>query len=457
MLKREKFSNEIITLLAMLSGTLGVGSIVKFPTTVAENGGAIFILFYFVGLFLIAIPAFFSEILIGKKGHSNALDSYVYSGNNKKWSINGVLSIISSILALTYYSLLAGWIFRYFYLSLFGFLDNISSTEAVSIFYNFVSNLYEPYLWFVLFLVTIGIMSSFGIKNGLEKAIKILVPIFLVIFIILIIKSCFSSGSLDAIKFLLLPDFSKLNVSVIINAIGLSFLKLTLGSGVMITYGSYSGLKFNILKNCSRVAFIDLFISLLMGFIIFSNYFSSNLTNLNKSIGLSLLFETIPLAFNNTLMDKIFLKMFFGIIFFIVLMGGLALIEVTVSTLSEKKKINRKLSGFLIVIIVLVLGIVPSLSESVLQFFSEKNLQLFIGNNQVNGIINIIDKIICNFMLPLSSLGAIILVGYKIKKERVKKELKKFSKNSKIISVCYIILKISPFLLFFIILLSNFL
>ena len=453
--KREKFSGELITLLAMLSGSVGIGSIIKFPTIVAENGGAIFIFFYFIGLMLIGIPAFFGELLIGKKGHSNVIDSYVYSGKNKVWAISGILSAIASLLVLTFYSLFASWILRYFCLASIGYLDNVSLKTATNIFENFLNSSYEPYLWFVIFVTIVGIINSMGIKNGLEKAIKFLIPIFLVVLVVLIIKSFFSSGASNAIKFLLFPDFTKLNFAVIINAIGLSFFKLTLGSGVMVTYGSYSGAKFNILKNCFRVAFLDLIISILMGFIVFSSFFSADNTEFLKQSGFGLLFETIPVIFNNPPIDKLFLIIFFGAIFFVALLGALPLIEVTISTLQEKSKFNRVGASFLIVFVICLLGIIPSLSESIFQFFSEKNLHFFICKTQINGIINIIDKIICNFILPLSGIGTMFLVGYKIKEKRVKKEIKKHINNKKIINFFYYILKLSPILLILIVIYSS--
>lgn len=452
--KREKFSSELITLLAMLSGSVGIGSIIKFPTTVAENGGAIFIFFYFIGLIFIGIPAFFGELLIGKKGHSNVINSYVYSGKNKVWAINGVLSAIASLLVLTFYSLFASWILRYFCLASFGCLDNVSLKTATDIFENFL-NSSEPYVWFVLFVIIVGIISSMGIKNGLEKAIKFLIPIFLVVLVVLIIKSFVSSGASSAIKFLLFPDFAKLNFAVIINAIGLSFFKLTLGSGVMVTYGSYSGKQFNILKNCFKVAFLDLVISILMGFIVFSSFFSADNTESLKQSGFGLLFETIPVIFNNSPIDKLFLIIFFGAIFFVALLGALPLIEVTISTLQEKSKFNRLVASFLIVFVLCLLGIIPSLSGSIFQFLSERNLHLFICKTQINGIINIIDKIICNFILPVSGIGTMFLVGYKIKEKRVKKEIKKYIRNEKITSFFYYILKLSPILLLLIVLHSS--
>ena len=453
--KREKFSSELITLLAMLSGSVGIGSIIKFPTIVAENGGAIFIFFYFIGLMFIGIPAFFGEILIGKKGHSNVIDSYVYSSKNKIWAINGGLSAIASLLVLTFYSLFASWILRYFCLASFGCLDNLSFKTATNIFENFLNSSYEPYLWFVLFVIIVGVISSMGIKNGLEKAMKFLIPIFLIIFLVLIIKSSISSGASSAMKFLLFPDFAKLNFAVIINAIGLSFFKLTLGSGVMVTYGSYSGSKFNILKNCFRIAFLDLFISILMGFIVFSSFFSADNTESLKKSGFGLLFETIPAILNNSPLDKLFLIIFFGAIFSVALLGALPLIEVTISALIEKSKFNRFSASFLIVFILCLLGIIPSLSESIFQFFSEKNLYFFIYKTQINGIVNIMDKIICNFILPLSGIGTMFLVGYKIKEKRVKKEIKKDIHNQKIINFLYYILKLSPILLILIVIYSS--
>lgn len=450
--KRDGFGSSIGAFLAMLGSALGVGNIIKFPALVGENGGAAFILVYIFCLLISGFPIMVAEVLIGRKSHKNNVDAYTEAGEKKTWGAVGWFGAFTTIFLLSYYTLFASWVIRYAYEAITGHLNYIADAGIAKTLFNNFNGSAEPFFWQVAFLVLAGIVLSLGIKNGIERIVKILMPLLIVILAVTVVRGMFLPAAGTALKFLLSPDFSKITSTVVVSALGLSFFKLSLGIGSMVIYGSYSNDKTKIINTAAKISIIDLVVSILAGFAIFSGFFSGNSSSLPLA-GFDLLFESLPILFSGVFFGQYIMFLFFFLTGIIAFTAVISILEVPIAIISEKTRPGRLAAVWIVIAAVVIIGSIPSLSNS---FFSsclgENNLIMHIGDIEKAGITNIFDYLVSNVLMPLIGLFTAILVAYRMDKKTVINELNNFGSlnNIKIIKIYLYILKILPFILFFI-------
>lgn len=442
--KRETFSSGLTIFFATLGSAVGLGNIWKFPTLVGMNGGGAFVLVYFICILLLGIPVMISEFYIGRKTRSNPVGAFNKLKAKPYWKIIGYLGVSGSLFIMFFYSAVAGWVYSYIFKAIKGDFLNISSLSieqandtVSSIFESTVSASIYPILWQAIALAVVGIILFAGVKNGIEKITKTLMPLLFTLIIIICIRSLTLEGAKEGLSFLFKVDFSKITPSVLLAALGLAFFKLSVGMGTMITYGSYFTDDNNLIHTSFKVAFSDTLVSILVGMAIFPVVFTFGL---EPGSGPGLLFNTIPLVFSKIPLGNVLLIAFFLLTAFAATMAMLSLVEVPVVFMAEEWNLDRKISVVITLLVMFIIGVLtvhPSSAFGHITVFEKNFFDLY-------------DFISSNLILPIGGLLIAVYVGYNSKKEDVIKELSNKGKlnNTKTINLYILILKfLTPLLL----------
>lgn len=312
MQKRQTWSSTLTYILTVAGATIGFGATWRFPYLVGENGGAAFVLVFCVAMIAIGIPVILVENVIGRRAQKNSVDAFApnlaqdlgensaqNSNESKAWRGVGYLGLLGSFGIMAYYMVLGGWVLVYIYNLIFGDFNLSSpvSKEYTSEFYaqNIEHNPLFIGIFTALFVLLNYVILKKGIINGIEKAVKFLMPLLFLCLIIVIIRNLSLDGALEGVKFYLSPDFSKITPKLLIDVLGQVFFALSLGFGVMITLSSHLKKDENLIKTATYTGVLNTLIAILAGFMIFPALFSAGLS---PDKGPSLVFETLPIAFS---------------------------------------------------------------------------------------------------------------------------------------------------------------
>ena len=410
--KRETFSSGLAVFLATLGSAIGLGNIWRFPYITGMNGGGAFLLIYFLCIILVGIPIMISEFYIGRKTRTNAVGAFGKLGRGE-FGFIGLMGVLSSLLIMFFYSSVAGWVYSYVFKSLTGTFQGVTSQTSAKIFESAITHPWQPLFWQAVVLLVVALVLILGVKKGIEKATKTLMPVLFILIIMIDIRALTLSGAPKGIDFLINVDFSKVTGATILTALGLAFFKLSLGMGAMITYGSYFTRENNLPATAAQVALSDTLVSLLAGLAIFPVVFTFNM---EPSAGPGLLFITIPLVFSKLPFGNFLLALFFLLASIAATTAMLSLVEVPVAYLSEEKGFSRKKAVVVTVIIIMLFGSLATLSLGGNQAISQ--LKIF-----GKGFFDFFDYLSSNILLPLGGLFTAIFIGYFINKEDFIKEL----------------------------------
>ncbi len=441
---RETFSSGLTIFFATLGSAVGLGNIWKFPYLVGENGGGAFVLIYFVSVLLIGIPVMVSEFYIGRKTRSNVVTAFTLLKASPIWKFIGYMGMVSSMFILFFYSTVGGWVYSYAFKALKGDFTNLATlsiSNASQIvenqFLTTVGGVYSPIIWQGLVLLVISLILIAGVKNGIERITKTLMPVLFILLILCSLRALTLSGAKAGLDFLFKVDFSKVNSSVILSALGLAFFKLSLGMGTMVTYGSYFTDDNNLIHTSAKVALSDTLVSALAGIAIFPVVFTFGLA---PDSGPGLLFNTIPLVFSKIPFGNILLIAFFLLSSIAATTAMISMMEVPVAFMSENWDIKRKHSVMILSGIIFFVGVFTTHPTSIFG-----NILIFNKN-----FFDLFDFISSNILLPAGGLLIAIFVGYFVKKEDILKELSNNHTldNSQTIGIYHFVLRyISPLLL----------
>ncbi|MDD3892488.1 MAG: sodium-dependent transporter [Bacteroidales bacterium] len=407
---RDNFGSRFGIIAATAGSAVGLGNIWKFPYVAGENGGGAFLLIYLFFVLAIGVPVMMSEFAIGRRGQKNAYGSFGVIAPGKKWSFIGLMGVVAAFFILAFYSSVAGWTLEYIVSSVSHSLAGQSTADLENTFNTLIANPFKPVVWQLVFMVLTALIVLAGIKKGIEKYTKLLMPLLLFLIIVLCIRSVTLEGGKAGLEFLFKPDFSKVTAKTFLYALGQAFFSLSLGMGALITYSSYFSKKENLASTAISVALSDSLIAILAGVMIFPAVFAFGI---EPSCGPSLVFITLPGIF-----QQMFWGDFFGTIFFILLAvaaltSTISLLEVVVAFFSEELKISRKKATIIATLSVSVLGIFASLS-----FGTLKGATIF-GKS----IFDILDYTASNILLPLGGLFIVLFVGWFGGKKIIKSEL----------------------------------
>lgn len=398
-MKRDGFGSRLGILAAAAGSAIGLGNIWKFPYITGENGGAAFILVYLICIFLIGMPVMLSELVIGRRGQSNAVESFDKIKPGSPWKFTGVLGVGTAFIILSFYATIAGWIFAYITRSITGKLTSIDPSGLEGFFENMIGKSFEPIFWqFIVILVT-GLIVISGIKKGVEKYSKILMPVLLFLLVILAIRSVTLEGAYKGLEFLFKPDFSSLSAKGVLEALGHAFFSLSLGMCTILTYGSYVGKKEKLPSLTWQITLADTFIALLAGVVIFPAVFAYGL---NPESGPNLIFITLPTVFHAMPLGGFFQLLFFILIGIAAITSTISLLEVPVAYFTEEFKLPRKKVTILVSLAIFLAGIPSTLSFGALSGATIKGKTYF----------GIMDFAASNILLPLGGLLISLFVGW---------------------------------------------
>ena len=406
-MERENFGTKFGVLVAMAGSAIGLGNLWRFPYLVGSYGGAAFIFVYIICVFVLCLPILFSEVIVGRRSHANAFGAFKKLAPGSRWKWLGALSVLTPLIIVSYYSVVGGWGVEYFFKSVtFEFTDGMTQSQLGTLFSSFTSSVWAPLMGHTIFLLMTALIVISGVKSGIEKFGKVMMPMLFVLIVIIAVRAVTLPGAAEGLAYLFKPDFSKIDASVCSAALGQAFFSLSLGMGTMLTYGSYVSKKENIAASSSYTAISDTIFALLASCAIMPAVFAFGL---DPEEGPSLVFETLPFIFSNMSLGAFVAILFFLALIVAALTSSISLYEVVVAYLGEEKLYTRKGAAILVFVVAWVLGILCSLSFGPLSEFRIFGQTVF----------NLFDKLSANFLLPLGGLLLVIFVGWVMKKSDV--------------------------------------
>ena len=409
---RENFGSKLGAVLAAAGSAVGLGNIWRFPIETGQNGGAAFIIIYVACVFLLGIPIMMSEFFIGRHTQTNTAGAYRKLAPGTPWKWVGRLGVLSGFVILSYYSVVAGWTAEYTRLAIGNYFDGKSAADFPTIFNEFVSNPWKSVSWMFAFMIVTHIIVVRGVKGGIEKFSKVMMPALFIILIVLAVCSVLLPGASQGIEFLLKPDFSKITGSVVLSAMGQAFFSLSLGLGCLCTYASYFGSDTNIGKTALNVALIDTFVAIMAGFIIFPAVFNAGYAISSSDIGPSLLFITLPNVFQQAFGSIPALSYGVSVLFYFLLVvaaltSTISMHEVVTAYVSEEFNMNRRKAATIVTIACSTVGIFCALS-----FGPFAEVKLF-GMS----IFDLFDYVSSNIFLPVGGMFISIFAGWYLDKK----------------------------------------
>jgi len=409
---RGEFSSRFGVIAATAGAAIGLGNIWKFPYITGEYGGAAFLFVYLIFIILIGFPITLSEFIIGRKAKKNSYGSFKKLAPDSSWKLIGMLGILAAFFILAFYSVVAGWGVGYVYESIIDSFKSQSPVQLNNLFFEFIKDPYRPILFQTIFMLFTGGIVYFGVKNGIEKNVKIMMPILFILIIALDIRAVTLPGASKGLEFLFNPDFSKLTSQAVLVALGHAFFSLSLGMGISLTYASYVSDREDLLKVAVSVPIADTVIAILAGIAIFPAVFAFGIA---PESGPGLVFITLPNIFLQMPGGYIFSILFFLLFVLAALTSAIALLEVVVAFFHEELKMKREVATVFAVALVTLLGMVCSLSMGPLKDFTVGGKNFF----------DSLDWVASNLLLPISGMFISAFVGWKLGKGKVKRELGK--------------------------------
>ena len=412
---REHWSSRIGFMMAAFGSAIGLGTLWKFPYVTGENGGGVFVLSYLFCTLFIGVPAFVAELLLGRAAQRGAVGIFTTLSPQKPgWRIIGWLGVVSSLLIISFYSVVAGWGLNYILMSLNEYYLNQPLDQIPLIFDRLAQAGGISLFWTFLFLlIPLGIVYP-GLRNGVERWSRVVTSALLVILLGLFFYSMTLDGFGKAVSFIFTPDFSKASASGFLEALGLAFFTLSLGQGIMLTYGSYLSRNEDIPQTALIVGVMDVVVSLLAALMIFPIVFTFDM---EVGSGSGLVFKTLPVLFAQLPASKLIATLFFTLFFFTALTSSMAFIEVLVANLIDLFGWTRRRSVLVTGLVVSVLAIPCALSASHGVFPEWEELYGETFFETVNFLVSV-------YLLPAGGFFASLFVGWSLKPELLEKEFK---------------------------------
>ena len=422
MSERGNFGSRLGIVLATAGSAVGLGNVWRFPYMTGQNGGAAFIIIYLVCILLLGIPGMVSEFIVGRHSQTNAARAYASFSHGKAWGLIGGLGIITSTIILGFYAVVAGWCLHYLGASTIGNLKG-DAGFVQSYFKTFSCDPIKPAVLGVAFILITHFIIIRGVRNGIERASKLLMPLLFVLLLIIVIASCSLPGALKGVEFLLKPDFSKVSGKVCLEALGQAFFSLSLGTACLCTYASYFSRQTRLLHSATQIVLIDFLIALMAGLMIFPAAFS---VGVQPDSGPSLIFITLPNVFQQAFsfmpaLGYVISIMFYALLVFAALTSTISMHEIGTAFFHEELHIKRSKAAWILTIVCSIIAIFCSLS------IGKPDIQVW-GKS----LMDFCDFVTAQVMLPSGALLTSILVGWFASKKIVREEFTNWeTSNSK--------------------------
>ena len=411
--ERAKFGSKMGVILATAGSAIGLGNVWRFPYMAGENGGAAFIIFYILCVVMLGLPCMVSEFIIGRHAQANTARAYNKISASRIWTAVGCLSVLTGFLITSYYAVVSGWCLQYIYASLMGHLDG-DPEYFKQYFANFSTHPVKPIVWTVAILGITHLVIQHGVRDGIERASKMLMPTLFILLLVLVVSSCLLPNAIAGIEFLFKPDLSKVTPDVLLGALGQSFYSMSIGMGCLCTYASYFSRHTNLLRSAVQIGIIDTFVAILAGLMIFPAAFS---VGVSPDSGPSLIFITLPNVFQQAfsgmpLVGYIISLAFYALLSLAALTSLISLHEVSTAFFHEELHIGRKKAALIVTLSCSVLGAFCSLSLGGYEVMS------FLGKT----LFDIFDFVTGQVFLPVCGFLTCLMVGWYLPHKLVRDE-----------------------------------
>ena len=411
--ERAKFGSKLGMNLATAGGAIGLGNVWRFPYMTGQNGGAAFILIYIGCILLLGLPCMISEFIIGRHAASNTARAYTKLSNGTAWKWVGYLGVLTGFLITGYYAVVSGWCLQYGMASVVNHLHG-SPEYFKTYFTDFSTNPWKPIVWASIILLITHYIIIHGVRNGIERASKVMMPALFILLLVLVVASCLLPGAERGVEFLLKPDFSKVTKDVFLGALGQSFYSLSIAMGCICTYASYYSRHTKLVNSAVQIGLIDTFVAVLAGLIIFPAAFS---VGVNPDSGPSLIFITLPNVFEQAFAGMPILGYVISLAFYLLLsMAALtsliSLHEVSTAFFQEELHISRNRAAMIVTSCCILIGAVCSLSLVGWDALTIAGMSLF----------NVFDFVTGQIFLPVGGMLTCIFIGWYVPKKIVKDE-----------------------------------
>ncbi len=416
MKKRERFGSRFAVIAAMAGSAVGLGNIWRFPYVLGQYGGAAFILVYIAASLLVALPIFFAESVIGRRSGRDTYGAMQLLAPGTAWKWAGLLTILSPLLILSYYSVVGGWSVEFLFKSLsFSFTEKAAAEEVSGYFGKFISSTWQPLLSHTLFMTMVAGVVLGGVKNGIERFSKVAMPVLFVLILFIVGYSLTLPGSRAGVEYLVKPDFSKLTADAYAAALGQAFFSLSLGVGTVLTYASYVKKEENLVVSGVGTAVSDLLFAMIAAFAVMPAVFAAGI---EPGSGPGLVFQTLPYIFNTMSQAMPITSALVSIAFFLTILAAaltsaISMLEVGVAYLVDEKGMERRKATLLLSLGVWLLGLLCSLSFGPLAGVKVLGLSFF----------DLLDALCSNWLMPMGGLAFTLFVGWWMSRADVRDEL----------------------------------
>jgi len=413
-MERANFGSKLGVILATAGSAVGLGNVWRFPYMAGENGGAAFILIYIGCVLLLGLPCMISEFIIGRHSQANTARAYRSLANGTPWAVVGYLGVLTGFLITGYYAVVSGWCAQYVYASLLGHLHGGSPEFFADYFKAFEQNPTKPILWTVVLFGITHFVIAHGVRDGIERASKVMMPTLFILLLVIVGASCMLPNAAQGVEFLFKPDFSKVNSGVFLGALGQAFYSLSIAMGCLCTYASYFSRQTNLTQSALQVGIIDSIVAILAGLMIFPAAFS---VGVSPDSGPSLIFITLPNVFSQAfagwpVVGYVVSLLFYALLTLAALTSLISLHEVSTAFFSEELHITRRRAAWIVTISCCIIGSLCSLSLG-----KWDGLQLF-----GMPLFEIFDFVTGQIMLPIGGFLTCLFVGWYLPHKLVRDE-----------------------------------
>jgi len=413
MSERANFGTKLGVILATAGSAVGLGNVWRFPYMAGENGGAVFIMIYVVCVLLLGIPCMISEFIVGRSGRSNTARAFRQLAGGTPWALIGYMGVLTGFLITGYYAVVSGWCLQYVWASLIGHLQG-DPEYFKTYFAELSADPVKPVLWTVIILGMTYLIIEHGVRNGIERASKLMMPTLFILLLVIVGASCMLPNAEKGIEFLFKPDFSKINSDVFLGALGQSFYSLSIAMGCLCTYASYFSKSTNLTKSATQIAVIDCMVAILAGLMIFPAAFS---VGVSPDSGPSLIFITLPNVFAQAFASMPVVGYIISLLFFVLLSLAaltslMSLHEVSTAFFQEELHTTRKRAALLVTVTTAIIGAFCSLSLGAVDGLSFFGKTLFDWFDFITGQI----------FLPIVGFLTCIFIGWFVPHKIVREE-----------------------------------
>ena len=428
--KRSSFTGKIGFVLAAAGSAVGLGNIWRFPYLAAKYGGGIFLLTYLILAVTFGFALMTAEIALGRKTGLSVVGAF--SKLSKKFAFLGYLAAFVPAIILPYYSVIGGWVTKYFFAFCTG---NGVMAAHDNYFGGFITSAAEPVGWFFIYIGLTALVVLFGVEKGIEKVSKIMMPVLVVLSVVIAGYSMTIPGAIDGVKYYITPDFGKFSVTTVLAAMGQLFYSMSLAMGIMVTYGSYMKKEVNLESSVSNIEIFDTGIAFLAGLMIIpATYAFSNGSPEALGKGPGLMFDTLPKVFESMAGGQIIGSLFFLLVLFAALTSSISLMETVVSIVCDKLKWSRKIALAAVFVFSIVMGLVSCLGYSIWDTATIIGMQM----------LDFFDFITNSVMMPIVAFFTCIFIGYVIKPQAIIEEVELTGKFKKKALFTFVIKYLAP-------------